>query len=644
MGISLVGQEFRQVPVRFAGFRFEADGALFRGEELVHLPPRELGALRILLANAGQIVSPLQLKQALWGEVHVTADSVPRCLSSLRAHLHPDDCIQTVYKRGYRLLAEVRPVDAPTEHALPRLAVAPFTTGTGVPAHLGPSIAEETIARLSNAASPLVSVLARDSVFSLAAGGATAQQIGDKLKADLVMAGTLRAFPTRLRLRVEMIRVCDGVQIWVEDMLVDRGTTAAGEAELVNRLHFRLSLGAGGLAAASVPESGGPEDGGPEDAGPTGTGGSHGKAHSRASATRLASLHARAEWGGEVTRLAAGAEPGIASTVAHGEAYELFLRGHHEWQTLERHCMQDGMRHLMRAIELDPGLIAAKIDLVHLCVTQGIYGFMSPAVAAETVVRTAESISDLHLRAARILPALAWVSSHYDRNLPAALGAFAQSAHLPHDPWTTRMRSMFALSRHRFQEAIELLRSAIDLDPYSAWLQNRLAWALHLDGQREQSIAVVERTLDLFPDHEGTALYGAMILAWNADAARAVRLAETLARREPYFDLANMVEAYALACAGNVRGARALLERLQWISRERYVLRSFTPAIHVALGDLDGALAELNAANQLRCPWFLQTLADPRLKQLHGHPEFERLRAIPSAMEFSLTGRARAQA
>src|ERR1700678_1584844 len=78
----------------FAGFRLNPDGSLFRGETLLHLPPRELSALRMLLANAGQIVTPSQLKQALWGDIHVTADSVPKCLSSLRTRLQPDNCIQ----------------------------------------------------------------------------------------------------------------------------------------------------------------------------------------------------------------------------------------------------------------------------------------------------------------------------------------------------------------------------------------------------------------------------------------------------------------------------------------------------------------------------------------------------------------------
>ncbi len=101
------GRDGGESDCSFGGFRLDADGTLWRDEAIVHLPPKELAALRLLLANAGQVVSPMQLKHALWGDVHVTADSVLKCLSSLRARLEPESCIQTVYKRGYRFTAEV---------------------------------------------------------------------------------------------------------------------------------------------------------------------------------------------------------------------------------------------------------------------------------------------------------------------------------------------------------------------------------------------------------------------------------------------------------------------------------------------------------------------------------------------------------
>ncbi len=82
--------------------------------------------------------------------------------------------------------------------------------------------------------------------------------------------------------------------------------------------------------------------------------------------------------------------------------------------------MQDGLQHLLRSIELDPSLIAAKIDLAHLCVTQAFYGYMSPAVSADHVRRIEDSIPGLAQPAQGLLPVLGWIKFHFDRNLPAA--------------------------------------------------------------------------------------------------------------------------------------------------------------------------------------------------------------------------------
>ena len=114
---------------------------------------------------------------------------------------------------------------------------------------------------------------------------------------------------------------------------------------------------------------------------------------------------------------------------------------------------------------------------------------------------------------------------------------------------------------------------------------------------------------------------------------RATELAQQLAQRLPYFDLATEVNAYALACAGRADEARTILERLQWLGRERFLLRAFTPAVYVALGEFDAALAELRTSNEIRCPWFFQTLADPRLKPLQARPEFLEMQTILAGME-----------
>ena len=580
----------------FAGFSLEPDGTLFRGATLIHLPPKELEALRLLLSRAGRIVTPQQMRTALWGDVNVSPDSVTKCVSSLRARLQLEDCVQTIYKRGYRFSANVVAHSTRTSGPRARLAISPFGTGPGVPDYLGAAVAEETSASLTRSRYPVVSVLAQDSVFTLARRGLSAQEIGTALKADFVLTGTLRALPSHYRLGAEMVRVRDGVQVWAEDVLVSRRRIAGLELELATRLNFRLN--------AALP-------------------------------TRLPSSETAEDPGFSI---AAAAEP-VASSEPEDEgtrrlhAYEMYRNAHHEWQKLQRHHMQEGLEHLLRAIELDPSLIGARVDLANLCVALAIYGYMPPGEAAATARNAAEPIADLAGHAAPLLPALGWIRFHYDHDLTAALADFAQSAHLPHDPWVTRARSFFALSRHRFSEAIDLLRDALALDPFSPLLHGRLAWALHLAGEAQESLAQAKRALEQFPQEGAVNLYGALILAYHGETKRAANIAQDLESRMPHLDIAVAAHAYALARAGQSRDAREALEQLEWRSRERFALTSFNAAVYLELGAPDEAIKILQQSLENRCPWFFQMLADPRLKPLQERPEFAEFRAVLAKME-----------
>src|SRR6185312_8746680 len=151
----------------------------------------------------------------------------------------------------------------------------------------------------------------------------------------------------------------------------------------------------------------------------------------------------------------------------------------------------------------------------NLCIAHAFYGFMAPDEVSRMVRWAVAPIGDISGRAAAVLPAMGWISFHFDRDLPAALRAFSLSAQLPHDPWTTRVRAHFALSRHRFDEAIDLLQRALAADPFSPWLHSRLAWAQHLAGDARPSMESALRALKEFPDETGTAFYGSLILAFN---------------------------------------------------------------------------------------------------------------------------------
>ena len=287
MVVEKTGPEPRRYHYDFGPFCLRHDGILLRGSAVITLTPKELAVLRRLLADAGNVTLISELRQAGWGETHVSADSLPRCISSLRARLEPAQCIATVYKRGYRLTVpvlatpDVATLDMTSEAAvtglaaksdlassglansslspagdvaargsmsssltgpqgLPRLAILPFQTKNQVPAHLGSEIAEATMLRLGRARTAVVDVLASSTVFDLATRGLAAPEVGELSGAHLVLAGTITSQSLHFRLRAEMFRVQDAVQLWVEDFFVPRELIEIADAHLARLISARI--------------------------------------------------------------------------------------------------------------------------------------------------------------------------------------------------------------------------------------------------------------------------------------------------------------------------------------------------------------------------------------------------------------------
>lgn len=514
----------------------------------------------------------------------------------------------------------------------PLVGIIPLTVAPGAPDYMGCTIAHGIALRLARAGAAVARVAAPESVLALAGRGLSAQQICAAMEASFVLSGAVSVMPPYLRVRLEMTAASGG-QLWSEDRLIEGRQMAQASRELAERALARIAgktLKDGALPAYALPDHALPENAVPDKA-------FLNERHNQAlSVMASAELRPHAPERYELPIPEAGMDTESASR--RREAWELLECARYEWRALERHRMQDAVQRLTRAIEIDPELVDARVELVHLCTAQALCGYMPPAAAARLARRAAPGLDANANQEMEF--ALVWIRFFADRDLKAVLDEFGGLAHLPedrpHDAWTTNLRALFALSRRRFAEAIELLKTALRLDPWSALLHARLAWALHLAGEAEASVTEAERALREFPAEEAPAFHGALILAANSEAARAVKIARELARQRPYFDAAQGVLANALARDGQREQAREVLNHLRWLGRERYVMNTFTPAAWVALAEPEMALEALRAAEHARCPWFFQMLADPQLAPLRAHREFQEMEAIGAGMEASL--------
>ena len=101
---------------------------LTRGGTVVRIEPKLMDVLLFLARHAGQVVSKDQIADAVWPELFISESVITRAIAGLRRALEDDArtprFIETIAKRGYRLLIPAATAPAPRPSAQ-----APVSTG-----------------------------------------------------------------------------------------------------------------------------------------------------------------------------------------------------------------------------------------------------------------------------------------------------------------------------------------------------------------------------------------------------------------------------------------------------------------------------------------------------------------------------------
>jgi DNA-binding winged helix-turn-helix (wHTH) protein len=92
---------------------------LSRGERVLQIEPKMMDVLVYLAHNAGEVVSKNDIIDAVWPDLFITESVISRAIAGLRRTLEDDArhprFIETILKRGYRLIAEVSPASEVTD-------------------------------------------------------------------------------------------------------------------------------------------------------------------------------------------------------------------------------------------------------------------------------------------------------------------------------------------------------------------------------------------------------------------------------------------------------------------------------------------------------------------------------------------------
>ncbi len=109
-------------------------GEIRLGPERVRIEPRSMEVLLALVAGAPEVVPKKELIDAVWGEAFVSDEVLTHAIWDLRRafgdNASDPEFIQTIPKRGYRLIAPVEPVELPQRRASDRRPAAAPEAGS----------------------------------------------------------------------------------------------------------------------------------------------------------------------------------------------------------------------------------------------------------------------------------------------------------------------------------------------------------------------------------------------------------------------------------------------------------------------------------------------------------------------------------
>jgi len=506
------------------------EGVLIRDSERVRLEPRTMEVLVYLASRPGEVITREALEKDVWRGAVVGYEAVTNTVIKLRKAFGDDArhprIIETLPKRGYRLLAPVRPLASPvkkpvstsTEPAVSgvtakshwrwwtaglvivlatvaismliletqrpsgsdvigdreriRLVVLPFQnlSETGSQDYFSNGLTDDLITELSGI--PGLAVIANDSSF-VYEGDEVPGRLREELNIQYVLRGSVRKEAGRVRINVQLIDAALGRYLWAERYDEKLADTFTVQDSIVKRIATSLEV----------------------------------------------SVH--------------GAQPGLlpARHASGIEAYDHFLRGKERYSRRTRSDLQIAEQHFQRAIALDPGFARAhaSLALVHL-----------------------RDVMD----AWNVDPVSALQRAHAGSNQAIELDNALPEAHFA--------SAVVALFQRRYEQAIDELDRAISLRPSYADAYASLAWVLHFAGRPEGGRPYLETAIQLNPHVAASYLLidGGIAFTLGETQTAVIRLEQAM-DMSPTHPRILLWLAAAYARAGRLEEANWIIQELQ---------------------------------------------------------------------------------
>ena len=310
------------------------------------------------------------------------------------------------------------------------------------------------------------------------------------------------------------------------------------------------------------------------------------------------------------------------------EAHEAYLKGMHSSLQFTGDGLIKGIEYFEHAIEVDPGYADAYtgLSIAHLNSTYFL-GLAPKEVIPRARFALRKALEIDPDNAGAVLSA-AWIEMTFDWDWEAATGSHLRALELgPSLSYVHSNYSYLLACLARFDEALDHARRAERLDPLSLHASEHVGMMLFLARRYDESIAQLEKTLELNPYYWFTYLRLAQVLLAKEEYGRGTEIMQRgieLAGPNTVRSGKHIL-AYFFARSGRRQEAVEILEELVEQEKTTYIPPSDLAQIHIALGHFDQAFEWLEKAVKVREADLFMLKVMPVWDPLRGDPRFDDL-------------------
>jgi TolB-like protein/DNA-binding winged helix-turn-helix (wHTH) protein/Flp pilus assembly protein TadD len=312
--------------------------------------------------------------------------------------------------------------------------------------------------------------------------------------------------------------------------------------------------------------------------------------------------------------------------VVNPEAYESYLKGRYFWNKRTADGLKVALAYFNQAIEEDPKYAQAYSGLADTYALLGDwqYAVMTPKEALPKAKAAATRALELDSALGEAHNSLAFCLDGFDWNFAAAGKEFRRAIELNPGYATAHHWYAWHLSLlGQYDEAIAEMKKAENLDPLSLIINADLAELLVLAHSYDESIRQSRKTIEMDPNF--ALAHNHLAQAYlqkhmNDEAVAELQKAVQLSGDSPTC-MANLARAYV--ASGNRSEAERLLSDLKKRSNHSYSHASEIAVIYAALGDKNQAMSWVEKGYEER--FNPGVLLRPGFDPLRSEPRFQEL-------------------